>query len=141
MINNLFRITFVTFVWSRYKAIIISTLLLFLFFFIVSQVHQDYVSYAELNGDKANVGLSFIAKWCAFIGGFVLYFWLNMRFLASNKKSVEKDEPKLSRLEKVIKKPKKKEQSDEPDSTLDPFDAIRKKDKLKSEADFIIDRE
>lgn len=139
MINNLFRITFITFIWSRYKATIISTILLFLFFFLVSQLHQDYVSYAELNKDTANIGLSFVAKWFAFIGGAAFYIWLNVRFLAANKKQSEKADPKLSKLEKVLKKTKKEEPASEVKSD-DPFDAIRKKDKLKSEADFIIDQ-
>lgn len=140
MINNLFRITFVTFIWSRYKATIISTILLFLFFFLIGQVHQDYVSYAELNKDTANIGLSFVAKWCAFIGGSAFYIWLNVRFLAANKKQSEKADPKLRKLERAIKKPKKQDQTQDVKSD-DPFDAIRKKDKLKSEADFIIDRQ
>lgn len=124
MFKQLFRLTFVTFIWSRYKAVIVSTILLFMFFWLTHKVHADFLTYSKLQGESENIGLSFIIKWGVLIAGIVLYFIYN--HLVSR---YSKNKPK-NKAKQVVKKAIKD----------DPFDEIRKKDKLKSKADFILNK-
>jgi hypothetical protein len=133
MFKQIFRLTVVTYVWKRYKAIIVSTVILFVFFWLVSQLHQDYLSYGELNGDKAHIGLSFVIKWGILIVGFIAYVLFN------SWQGRQKTPPKP--LSQSAVKPDalaSNATGDEPNPN-DPFDAIRKRKKLRSKADFIIE--
>ena len=143
MIKNLFHITLISYIWKRYKAIIISTLSLFFYFWLIGKLHEDFVSYGHLNDDKQYIGLSFLLKWFAFFTGFIVYFVFNTRYRGSvkRKKTTKNNFPsKLSRSKN------KKEvsvlsnnQSSESDKT-DLFKDILKKEKLRSVADFIIEK-
>jgi len=134
MFKQLFRLTVVTYVWKRYKAIIVSTVILFVFFWLVSQLHQDYLSYGDLNKDTQHIGLSFVIKWVAFMVGFIVYVlfnsWQGKR--ASRSKDLPQDSVNTAQLT-----------SDTPDQEVnlnDPFYEIRQKDKLRSKADMIIEK-
>ncbi len=118
-----FRIAFVALIWKQYKAAIISTLLLFVYLFVVSSIHQDYL--AAVGIEKVNK-LSFIYKWLAFIVGFVVFFGFHMVRGRIKTKT-------LSTEQKIA------ESKDLTDSDDDPFAAIREREKLRSRADFLID--
>lgn len=139
MFKNLFRLTVIGYLWKRYKAFIVSTLLLLLYFWVVGQVHDDYVSYANLNADKEFIGLSFIVKWIAFAVGCLVYFILNTWYFSIGKPQDDlKKEPfRLFRQNEAHQQSTGLENSV---NEIDPFDTIRKKTKLRSKADLIIEK-
>ncbi|MGB2359747.1 MAG: hypothetical protein ACPH64_05855, partial [Porticoccaceae bacterium] len=79
MIKNLFRLTVLSYVWTRYKFVITSTLLLFAYFWLVGEVHKDFVEFIGLNNDTEHLGVSFLVKWLALMLGVLVYFALNRR--------------------------------------------------------------
>lgn len=147
MIKNIFRLTVIGYVWKRYKTLIISTLTLFVYFWIVSLLHGDFVGYIELNDDKQYLAMSFIIKWLAFAAGLMAYLFINSRY---GRKEHEKPESK-NKLADSFSSGKTKEKfsshaaaknapsDDSRQSSADPFDRIRQRDKLRSRADFIIE--
>jgi len=127
MLKNLLHLTLLTVLWKRYKSIIVSTLLLFVFFWLVGKLHADYVSYSELNNDHKYLAFSFFIKWCAFIVGVVIYLLFNSFFPRSkNTENIDPTETKKNLPEKP--------------AAPDPFDEIRGRKKLRSRADFIIEK-
>lgn len=139
MIKNLFHITLITYVWKRYKAIIISTLILFFYFWLIAKLHEDFVSYGHLNDDQQYIGLSFFLKWLGFLTGFIVYFIFNSRFLRSGNRL---DSNKASALGVLGTRDNHKNASSDLDGNArqsDPFEAIRNKKRLRSVADFIIE--
>ncbi len=113
--------------WKRYKRTIVATLLLFAYLWLVGVLHEDYVSYTELNQDNDHLALSFIIKWMAFIIGLLVY--LLFHIFAS---PFRKTQP----LESIdVNHVKPGEQLID-----DPFAEIRHQKKLRSKADFIIEK-
>ena len=80
MMNQIFRITFVTFIYKRYKQTILSTALLLLVLWLIEKIHQDFVSYSQLNEDTSYLALSFGIKWFAFACVTGLYSAWNLLF-------------------------------------------------------------
>lgn len=119
-----FRIAFVTLVWRQYKAAIVSTLLLIGYFFLVSNLHSDYLTNAKFLGDNINTGVSFVLKWVAYLVGLAVYVFFHVfrgrRLTKGDKKKVMDSELKSMA------------NTDE-----DPFSAIRARKKLRSRADFL----
>lgn len=134
MFKQLFRLTVVTYVWKRYKAIIISTVILFVFFWLVNQLHQDYLSYGNLNENKEYIGLSFVIKWLAFSVGCIVYLLFNSWRKWQKKPAKDLPQEKLSKADLTERS------ADDQTSYHDPFDEIRKRNKLRSKADFIIEK-
>ena len=119
MFKQLFKLTFVTFIWKRYKKIIVSTALLFFYLWLVGRVHGDYLSYLELRENAPDPGLSFILKWVALLSGVFIYFIFH-----------------LISPHKFIKKPTNISKNGDVD---DPFNSLRHSKKLRSKADIIIE--
>ena len=119
MFKQLFKLTFVTFIWKRYKKIIVSTALLFFYLWLVGRVHGDYLSYLELRENAPDPGLSFILKWAALLFGVFIYFIFHFIY-----------------PHKFIKKPTNISENDDVD---DPFNSLRHSKKLRSKADIIIE--
>ncbi|MBT8114679.1 MAG: hypothetical protein KJP04_04835 [Arenicella sp.] len=123
MFKQVFRITFITFVWKQYKRAIVSTALLFGYLYLVGSLHEDYLNYAELE-QGADVGFSFIMKWSALLLGVMVYFVYHfLRRSKSERADGKSPEPTL------------------PGDENDPFAEIRKRKKLRSKAEMIIDKE
>lgn len=122
MLKNIVRLSALGFIWARYKTVIISTCALFGYFWLVANVHRDYLEFAHLNGDISYIGLSFILKWLAFIVGVIIYLMFNGR----------NRQPKPLAIDPA---PTPAQQENK-----DPFDNIRHKDKLRSAADLVIDK-
>lgn len=118
-----FRVAFVALIWKQYKAAIVSTLLLIVYLFIVSSIHQDYLAALGPDGiDK----LSFIYKWAAYVTGFVAFFVFHMvRGKIKTGGVTSKD--KISESKELT------------NTDQDPFADIRSRKKLRSRADFLID--
>ena len=124
MFKQVFRLTFVTFIWKHYKRLIVSTILLFAYLWFVGYAHSEYLNYASQQ-ESLSVGQSFFIKWLALLIGVGLY--LLFHFLAPSRKRQKKD--KQSTVNEPV--------PGEPD----PFDEIRKKEKLRSRADMMIDKD
>jgi len=130
MFKQVFRVAFVTLIWKQYKHVIVSTLLLFAFLFLVGNIHSDFLTHAELQDDAANTGPSFIYKWIAFIGGVAVYF---LYHYIRNTKARDKKTDKKTKQQNVTQELNELEGSDN-----DPFAQIRTRKKLRGRADFII---
>jgi hypothetical protein len=125
--KQIFRVAFIALVWKQYKQIIVSSLGLFGFLYLVGSLHADFLQHAELNADSSNVGLSFVYKWTALAGGIILYFAYH--YFRPRQKDPAKE--KQQRIEKELA-----ELHDEDD----PFASIRARKKLRSRADFLMDK-
>ena len=132
--KQVFRVAFVTLIWKQYKHIIVSTLLLFAFLFIVGKIHSDFLENAKLAGDTTGLGISFIYKWLAFIAAVGLYFGYHFW---RTRNTDSKTDKKSAKKDKKIKEAAAFEESDDDD----PFDKIRVRKKLRSRADFLINND
>lgn len=127
MFKQLFRLTFVTFIWKQYKRLIVSTLLLFSYLWFVGFAHGEYLNFASRQAEQNAIGLSFFIKWGAMIFGVVSYF--AYYFFASRLRST-----------KSIAKSDNKQNQDFSADQDDPFDHIRNKEKLRSRAEIVMDK-
>ena len=141
MFKQFFRLTFVTFIWKHYKRIIVSTALLFAFLWFVGYAHSEYQSYANLHQAKGAQS-SFFYKWIAQILGVSCYLLFHY-LMPSRKQQKLKLKEKAKEQEKELKKaskPFKSKKVPPPDpNEPDPFEQIRKKDKLRSRAEMLVD--
>lgn len=128
MFKQVFRLTFVTFIWKHYKRIILSTVLLFACLWFIGYAHSEYLNFAKQQ-ENTNVEQSFFFKWAAQIIGVAGY--LLFHFLMPSRKQL-----------KAKDKDKKKPITVEPPlpGEPDPFDTIRQKQKLRSRAEMMIDK-
>ena len=140
MFNKLLNVTLVGFLVNRYGAMIVSTLVLFGYFWVVGLIHRDYLDYLELQGSSQGVGLSFVIKWLAFIVGISLYWLFNsyIRKKADRKRNKQSSSSLKAAGLPADKSAKNTRASGEAE-LYDPFDEIRQKEKLRSRADFVIE--
>jgi hypothetical protein len=131
MYKQIAKITFVTFIWKKYKHLIVSTLCLFAYLYLIGNVHQDYLSYLKLEQNGSGTGMSFIIKWFAMISGVGLYIAYNL----FNGKS--QNNPKEAKAKK--KPAKNSKYKNDPDEN-DPFEDLRHTKPLRSKADIVIEQ-
>ena len=131
MFKQIFRLTFATFVWKQYKRIIVSTLLLFAYLWLVGSIHSDFLSYAELQADQSMAGRSFLLKWVALVCGVALYFTYNF-FRRAKRKRSDNSASSANNVEQD-----EQSQTDQDD----PFANIRKMKKLRTRAEISIDQQ
>ena len=118
----------VTFIWRRYRKVIIAIFLLFLSYFLITLIHNDYVDYVRNSTNTAFLGLSYALKWLAMLLSTVIFYFYSTR----NKKS------KISNDDiRNLKKAKPTENTDS--AYIDPFEKIRQKEKLKGKVDTILE--
>lgn len=149
--NKILNIILSGLLWRQYKFLIVSLVLLIVSVFVIGQVHDDYLAYAqstiESGGEGPNVGLSFIIKWGLWILAFSLFIFSN--HLANARKEKQKAEQGSNKTlrtllsfkrnktpEPAIQKPVK---TSKPNSSDDPFAHLRAKEKLRSYADLVIE--
>ena len=130
--KQVFRIAFIALIWKQYKAWIVSTVLLFTSLYLIGQVHADFLQHWKIQDDNSHTGQSFIIKWLAYIVTISLYclfhFFRPKKSSASDKKKDKAQQKKLkTELENLP-------------SDADPFSSIRKRKKLRSRSDFILER-
>jgi len=136
MFKQIFRIAFVSLIWKQYKAIIISTVVLFAYLWLIGSVHSDYLSYAELQEDKSLAGRSFLLKWAALTSGVLLYIAYHvLRGSRSRRNSASDQGNALSGT--LVNRSNEDTNSNNPD----PFAAIRSKKKLRTRAEIALDKE
>lgn len=131
MFKQVFRVAFVTLIWKQYKHLIVSTLLMFFYLFLVGSLHSDFLKHAELQNEAASTGFSFIYKWAGFIGGVAVYFLYH--YVRSNKKMRDSKVDSKAKQQELI------QELDELEDADDPFAKIRARKKLRGRADFIMD--
>ena len=130
MFKQAFRLAFVALIWKQYKALIVSTLILFFYIFLIGNIHDDYLAHLKLQDNSASTGLSFILKWSAYAGGLILYFvfhWWRGRNQAKTEQSGQ-SENSIQERSKAIASIEE-----------DPFAEIRERENLRSRADFLMD--
>ena len=163
--NKLINIILSGLLWRKYKFFILSLIVLIAFIFVVGQVHQDYLRYNELQDTPTNIGLSFAVKWLIWAGSIILFLVANHYFNQHKRKQKElASEQSNSALSKLLKWKSRLSSSENADpnassktqqkstganlggdekpstSNNDPFAAIRKKEKLRSYADVVIEK-
>lgn len=128
MFKQAFRFAFVALIWKQYKAVIVSTLLLFAYMFLVSNLHSDYLNHLKLQEQSTSSGLSFVYKWLAYLAAIFIYFLFH--WWRSKAEKSKKDSKTSNRKDKKV-------MLDKIDPNDDPFADIRKRKTLRSRADFI----
>lgn len=139
MIKNLLHLTLLTVIWKKYRSMILSTLVLFGYFFLISLLHDDYLSYSELNQTQQQyLGISFIVKWLAFLLGLLIYLYFNFGFLWRRQERSSRESTRTRRSTET----QGHNTAGKPETTVkaDPFADIRNRDKLRSRADFLIEK-
>lgn len=134
MFKQAFRFAFVAVIWKQYKAVIVSTLLLFTYLFLISWIHSDYIASAQLENQTTGLGRSFLIKWAAFGGGLGMYFlyhWVRTRLKRRQPKA-----PKSVLMPKVPNEHSTDKIVNDPALAEDPFAHIRVRNKLRGRKDF-----
>jgi|GEM_PF-686477 hypothetical protein len=166
--NKLINIILSGLLWRKYKFFMLSLILLIAFILVVGQVHQDYLRYNELQETPANIGISFVVKWLIWAFSITLFLVSNHYFNRYKRQQKERaSEQSNNALSKLLKwksqfgdsaagsvhnlnagssaankKGRATAKSDEENKhdNIDPFAGIRKKDKLRSYADVVIEQ-
>lgn len=131
MFRFLAKSALVAVIWKRYRRTIISTLALFVSYFLISLLHADYVDYAVGAGDKEFLWRSYLIKWAALLGVTLIYYFYNTR--VSMKRGADDLPPPAN------KNPRKPVAENAGDNEADPFAEIRRKKRLKSRGDVALD--
>lgn len=127
MFKQVFRLTFITFVWKQYKRVIVSTFLLFAYLWLVGKIHGDFLDYARLE-QNSDVGTSFLIKWAALVFGALLYLFYHF---TRRRKPASSDDGSARKNIAAMNV----------DDADDPFAEIRKRKKLRSRAEMLIEKE
>ncbi len=129
MFRFLAKSALATVIFKRYRRPIVSTLVLFLAYFLIATVHGDYVDYAVTAEDRQYLWLSFVLKWALLLGVTAVYYFYNM---AGLRPRAEKP-PAPAKAPPLSAEPS-------PDSAVDPFAEIRRKPTLKSRGEQLLEK-
>lgn len=139
--NQLMKWTIIVGLWRKYKSHVAATGALLLSMLLINYIHLDYIEFSAATG-ASNLGFSYLLKWSGFILAIVLYVLHIKRVNTAAKYD--------SRLHKMMKSKPADSNSTESQANsnqdgkakeLDPFANIRSKNKLSSEADFLIKKD
>ena len=123
MFKKIFRLTFVTFIWKKYKQIIVSTVCLLISFWLINFAHREYLSFAEHQSDA-----SFFIKWFLLVAVVIIYLCYSIYSPKNknglNKNKIDKESAEVATLT----------------SEDDPFAQIRQKKSLRSRADIMLEK-
>lgn len=122
--KQVFRIAFIALIWKQYKGAIISTLLLLLYLLLVKNIHADILLAKTQSGQASSIGVSIVYKWLAYGLGVIAYLGFHVI------RSLKPSKPDLKELAKQAN-------MEAMDDENDPFAAIRKRETLRSRADFL----
>lgn len=158
--NKIINIILSGLLWRQYKFLIASLILLVVSIFIIGQVHDDYISYAQTSEQAAQVGWSFVVKWMAWLLAVIL-FLISNHIVNARKEKLKARNPSKS-LKSILSfkalRGANKEASaaanvinqketgcenntkQQQESSGDPFAHLRDKDKLRSFADLLIEK-
>lgn len=122
-------------IWKRYRRPIVSTLALFVSYFLISLFHGDYVDYAVSAGDTHFLWRSYLIKWGVLVGVTVTYYLYNARAFRSRRT----DDLPPPTAAKTRREPRAESPSNN-GNEADPFAEIRRKKRLKSRGDIAVER-
>lgn len=134
MLQQFLKWTLIVTLFKRYKKQLLTIITALLALLLIANVHQDYLSYSS-NINNEHIGWSFIVKWALYIAVIIASFF-TVKFL-NKTNQVQKTEGKLKQ---AFKKQKAESVQQTATQQSDPFANIRKKDKLKSKADQVIEQ-
>lgn len=140
MFNQLVKWTIIVGMWRKYKRHFAATCVLLLSLILINYIHLDYIEFAVATESKG-LGFSYLIKWLGFILTITVYIFHLKRLVQtaqydSQLHKIMKANPATSQKEE-----KTSHLADDKNSGNDPFANIRVKKKLRSEADFLIDKE
>lgn len=115
--------------WRRYRKLAISAAVLFFAFFIVGELHEDFLKYAQAMESHDYVGLSYVLKWLLLALLSAAFYGFNVLTLSDSS-----SEQKTFGLQNVRDRPAVPTGSQEKDVFAD----IRSKQKLSSKADQLL---
>ena len=131
MFKQIFRLTFITFIWKQYKRTIVSTFSLLVFLWLINFAHREYLSFAEHQSDASYISLSFFIKWILLVAAVIIYLCYSLyspkNIHSLDKNKVDKKSAELSTLSTLS-------------NADDPFAQIRQKKNLRSRADIMLER-
>jgi len=131
MLNQLFKVTLFTSIWLWLKPRWWGLLCLGLYVLLVSFLHKDYLSYAEISEDHSFLVWSYVVKWGLLLVGFLIYLLYSVWSLGGD--------TKLSTKKEAAKKGSAKKGQDVPAPPAnDGFEFLRAKPNLQSRADKIL---
>ncbi len=136
MWKSLLKLSVVSYIWKRYKRTLIAFPLLLLYFWGVGLVHEDFISYATLEGDKQGVGWSFLIKWLLILVGIAVFIAIHLAGDSDDNNHEKESFAHSKGNSKSYSKNKSKNSQEE----FDAFSNIRNKDKLRTKADVILER-
>ena len=147
--------------WRNYKVLIVTTLLLIFTVVTINMAHSDYLTWAQMQDPEVATGMSFIYKYCSYIallvGFFVINHYANKRLEAEESKQKGKGNTVLAKIlraketaqasiaqAKTAKSSKTSAQAKDKEvqpqvATKDPFVNIRSKNKLRTQAEVILE--
>jgi len=132
MIQFLAKSAFIAIAWKKYSTTIISTVVVLVYFFVVSKLHEDFVNYSSLVLDNQYLGISFVVKWIAWLFGAILYLFMGFSYF--NKSQIKRTFNNITiHSSKTDKERIQKHESN-------PFEEISKRGKLRSKSDFILEK-
>ncbi|MDO6720534.1 hypothetical protein Q4575_14035 [Psychrosphaera sp. 1_MG-2023] len=138
MFQQMVRLTLAATIWRKYRNYIVGILSLVAFWLLLNFIHQDYLSYAQLDveANQSMIAYSYVLKW----GLILLSAGVFIRYV---KKPLSSDKNKtLQREMEKSHKINKESPVSASSETLenDPFANIRTKKSLRSEADFVLEK-
>lgn len=125
MLKFLTKSLIATALLKRYRKLLISSAVLFVGYFIIGEMHDDFLEYAERSEDAGTVGYSYAIKWIALALVTAVYYWFNTQTIGAGEVPDEKPLRKTNSQSDKIKNQR------EPD----PFEHIRQKEALSSKAE------
>ena len=159
--SRLIKYALTLLLWRNYKVLIVTTLILIFTVVIINMAHSDYLTWAQMQEPIVATGASFIYKYCAFgallIGFLLINHYANKRLEAKEAAQKGKGNVVLDKLLRAKDKAKTQVQQsfNQVKSTQrrhdsakeatqasggnDPFANIRKKAKLRTQAEVIMD--
>ncbi|MGH1485617.1 MAG: hypothetical protein ACRBCI_05300 [Cellvibrionaceae bacterium] len=121
MWNNLLKLTVISYIWKRYRHTLIAVPILLLYLWLINLIHHDVIAYAKLQNETSWLGWTFLIKWMFVFLGIAVFVIVHVNGRQINPNA---DKTPNGSQENV--------------QTTDVFDAVRKKDKLRSKADVIL---
>lgn len=140
MFNQLVKWTIIVGMWRKYKRHLVATCVLLLSLLLINYIHLDYLEFAVATG-STNLGFSYLIKWSGFILAIVIYILYLKRVNTSSKYDSRLHKMMKARSVVTKKEDKKANSISDEVGNRDPFANIRAKKKLRSEADFLIDKD
>lgn len=133
MFKQVIKYTLLAVIWRRYRSLIVGTLGLFFYFWLIGKLHQDFLAaYAQVNATDAALAVSFLIKWLLLGTGLVvwlifLWFWRRPRAqadIAKSTRELARDIPTAPASPEVEQR----------------FKQLREKQTLRSKSDLVIEK-